>query len=237
MLRHAGASGVTFVCDPLLMRLGSRIANVDEVTSIEDFEFADYDLHCPTVSLPYAFRTTLQTIPASDSYLTVPNDLSEQWRSRVSAANGVRVGLAWAGNKTHRDLVSRTLSLDELTPLLQMRGFQFFSLQKGADAAQAQQFDGALTDYMDLCHDFMDTAAHIVNLDLVVTIDTSVAHLAGALGKSVWLLNRAASDWRWGAAGEKCAWYRSMRIFRQSQAGDWTTVVGEVRSALAAGQR
>jgi len=200
----------------------------------------DFDAHCPIMSLPFVFGTELDTIPNQTPYLRADPVKVAGWAKRMKPAKGLRVGLVWAGGaRPHQPELEpvnrrRSMSLATLAPLAQTRGVSFVSLQKGPPAleAQAPPQGMALFDFTDDLHDFTDTAALVETLDLVISVDTAVAHLAGAMGKPVWLLNRFDSDWRWLRAGGTTPWYPSMRLFRQPCLGDWQSVMAAVRSAL-----
>jgi Flp pilus assembly protein TadD len=207
-----------------------------------------FDLHCPLLSLPRAFGTTLDTIPATTPYLTADPVLAAAWRERLACLVGLRVGLVWAGSSRseYPALAAvdrrRSIALDTMAPLGETPGVSLISLQKGEPAAQADHPpDGmALHDFTADLHDFVDTAALIDGLDLVISVDTAVAHLAGALGKPVWLLNRFDTCWRWLLNRDDSPWYPTLRQFRQPAPGEWTSVTCEVRDALtrlAAGDR
>jgi tetratricopeptide (TPR) repeat protein len=194
----------------------------------------DFDLHCPIMSLPLAFRTELATVPANVSYLTVPPEALDRWQARVPARQGLRVGLAWSGNVTHRDDHNRSIAFACLAPLLNIPGLEFFSLQKElreGDAA-ALAAEPRITDIARQIDDFTDTAAAVTLMDLVISVDTSVAHLAGALGKPVWVLLPLCPDWRWLSDREDSPWYPTARLFRQPAIGDWASVITQVRRQL-----
>ena len=224
---------------PALKRLFLSCEGVARVFA-EDEALPPYDFLCPLLSLPLAFGTVLATIPASVPYLhAAPADV-EHWARKLGACKLPRVGIVWAGDprKSEAKLQAlyrmRSLQIDQIRPWLALPNLEFHSLQVGADAVA--QLDGTMPivhHHQDL-RDFADTAALIANLDLVVSVDTSVAHLAGALGKPVWLLNRYNSDWRWLQGRDDSPWYPSMRIFRQRALGDWDGVVKAVGNALAA---
>ncbi len=235
LLKQRGAAHVIFVCEPELIRIAEGVAGIDRVIAWDTVDLeGEYDLHCPTMSLPYCFRTAFATIPTMESYVSVPSSLSREWKARLPDVAGRRVGLVWAGNSAFRDDARRSIALSAFGPILGTANVNFFSLQKGPDAQQAAEWSGLLIDRMDACEDFMDTAALVSNLDLVIASDTAMAHLVGAIGKPVWLLNRAGSDWRWGLAGERSAWYPTMRIFRQQQPLDWAPVMTSVFHELQA---
>ena len=185
------------------------------------------------MSLPLLFQTTPESIPDRIPYLAISGELSEAWKGRLSSNTRMRVGLAWAGSRTLRVDARRSTPLSTFAPILRLSSVQFVSLQKegGADEFAARR--GHIEDWMVECEDFMDTAALVRNLDLVITVDSAVAHLAGALGTPVWLLNRFGSEWRWGRVSECSPWYPSMRIFRQQESESWDRVIARVADALS----
>ncbi|MGO9994199.1 MAG: tetratricopeptide repeat protein [Steroidobacteraceae bacterium] len=219
-----------------------------------------YDLHCPLMSLPYRLGVSLDPaqLHGATPYLFAANERSEHWRQRLSAHRGLKVGLVWAGNARRQSLelravdLRRSIALRRLAPILSVTDCVFFSLQKGAAAAEltaAQQgedshgadphgagprIDAAkIQDFSAEWADFSDTAAFVANLDLVISVDTAVAHLAGALGKPVWLLNRYDSCWRWLLGRSDSPWYGSLRQFRQHAPADWEPVIAAAAVALA----
>jgi tetratricopeptide (TPR) repeat protein len=188
---------------------------------------------CALLSLPLGFRTSLQTIPQAVPYLSSQPQLVERWRALLGPGEGLRVGLAWSGNPTHVNDRNRSLPLDDLP--LSMPGVRFISLQKDVrDADRAALQRSGIAQYGELLTDFEQTAALVECLDLVITVDTSVAHLAGALGKAAWVLLPFAPDWRWLLERTDSPWYPSARLFRQPALGDWGSVHAAVREALAA---
>ncbi|MDB5601268.1 MAG: repeat-containing protein [Xanthobacteraceae bacterium] len=194
-----------------------------------------FDLHCPLMSLPLAFGTRLDTIPVPIPYLAAPPARAESWRERVRSVPGRRVGLVWAGRRTHDNDAQRSLTLPALDPLLAVKDRSFVSLQKElnvADAAALAERPHIVPLGSDLAS-FADTAAAIAALDLVVTVDTSVAHLAGAMGKPVWILLPFAPDYRWLTDCIDSPWYPSARLFRQTKPGDWASVIATVAAELA----
>ena len=232
-------SKVVLEVQPTLVRLLSRLPGVSQVIGRGE-ALPSFELHCPLLSLPRAFGTTLQTVPARVPYLAAdPRDV-ELWNDRLAGLRGLKVGLVWAGEpRAHAPElaaidVRRSIALSGLAPLAEIRGITFVSLQKGGPAAQATHPPAGMTLFdptADL-HDFADTAALIEALDLVISVDTSVAHLAGALGKPVWLLNRYDACWRWLLNRDDSPWYPSLRQFRQTSPGDWPGVIECVREAL-----
>ena len=198
-----------------------------------------YDLHCPLMSLPHFLdiAPNITDLRGTTPYLSVATHRSDAWRARLSAYPGMKVGLAWAGRaRPHNAELMvvdrrRNVPFERLLPLMKVEGCSFFSLQKGNSVPL---HDAALHDFTAEWSDFSDTAAFAVNLDLVITVDTAVAHLAGAIGCEVWLLNRYDSCWRWLRERDDSPWYRGLRQFRQTTPGDWAQVVASAATALAA---
>jgi hypothetical protein len=190
-----------------------------------------FDLHCPLLSLPLRFGTLLETIPAATPYLTADPDAVAAWRTRLAAQPGVKVGLAWAGNKLYQNDRQRSIPWNRLTPLAGIPGVALVSLQNG-DVEHTAAATLGLLDWTDELNDRADTAALIAGLDLVISVDTAVAHLAGALGRPVWLLNRYDTDWRWLLDRDDSPWYPTLRQFRQPRPGDWDTVLQDVRTRM-----
>ena len=192
-----------------------------------------FDLHAPLLSLPLAFATTLENIPAPIPYLAVDATAAARWRERIGTAPGLKIGLAWAGNAQHKNDRNRSIALERLKPLVDGVAAQWFSLQVGERAGDlARAASGKLTDLADRLTDFAETAAAIDNLDLVISVDTAVAHLAGALGKPVSVLLPAVPDWRWLLGRGDSPWYPTARLFRQPARGDWESVVRALGAAL-----
>ncbi|HTH96692.1 MAG TPA: glycosyltransferase family 9 protein, partial [Stellaceae bacterium] len=200
----------------------------------------DIAWHCPLMSLPLAFGTALSSIPNAVPYIAPPAELLAPWRARVGTASGLKVGLVWQGQPKHRRDRDRSVPPAMLASLAEVPGIRYFALQKRGDGTgfdelpPALRQDGLTTDLAQRFADYADTAAAIAALDLVITVDTSVAHLAGALGKPVWVLLHKVPDWRWGEAGENAPWYPSARLFRQREPGDWRPVVADLVAALTA---
>jgi tetratricopeptide (TPR) repeat protein len=192
----------------------------------------EFDLHCPLGSLPLAFATTVETIPAPIP-MRPPAERIAAWRARLPAATP-RVGLVWSGDARHRNDRARSMAFEMLAPLIGTPGICFVSLQKEARATdlQALRRCGNVSDIAARIEDFADTAAAISLLDLVITVDTSVAHLAGSLGKPVWILLPVAVDWRWLTDREDSPWYATARLFRQSSPGDWPGVIARMQQEL-----
>jgi len=190
-----------------------------------------YDYYLPLLSLPYLFETDLNSIPAQVPYLSVAQEDKQKWHDFFSSyGNQLKIGIAWEGSKTHVGDKFRSIDPSLFKQLLQFSQVTLFSLQKEADEAFCKQHGFiSLGQYF---NDFMDTAACIDNLDLVISVDTSVLHLTGALNKPAWGLIGFISDWRWGREKTTSAWYPSMKLFRQKKLGDWDSVFDEVSTAL-----
>jgi Tfp pilus assembly protein PilF len=189
----------------------------------------EFDLHCPLPSLPLAFATTLDSMPAQVPYLSAPAERIAAWQARLPSG-APRVGLAWSGNPRHKNDRDRSVAFASLAPLIAGSGMNFVSLQKDpreTDTHALRQCANVVHVAAEL-HDFADTAAVISLLDLVITVDTSVAHLAGALGKPVWILLPTTVDWRWLLDREDSPWYPTARLFRQIRIGDWGAVIARV---------
>jgi tetratricopeptide (TPR) repeat protein len=221
---------------PPLARLLRGLSAVDLVLRRGE-ELPAFDLHAPMLSLPMALGTTLATIPGAQSYLHADTAGVAAWNVRLLATSekGPRVGLAWAGNpRNHsRGLAAvdrrRSITPEKLAPLFELSGPKFFSLQKDGPPAPT---GFPLVDVMSEMEDFADTAALIANLDLVISVDSAVAHLAAALGKPVWLLDRFDPCWRWLSGRRDSPWYPGLRIYRQPAPGDWETVLSDVTRDL-----
>jgi hypothetical protein len=186
-----------------------------------------FDCHVPLLSLPLALGLS-EPLPRPGGYLDADPALRRQWRERLGAP-ALRVGLAWAGNPEKSSDRLRSIPQEKLLPLLRAAGIEFYSLQVGVGQnAPPAWRDTGLIDLTAHMTDFAETAAFVAELDLVISVDTAVAHLAGAMGKPVWTLVPFAPDWRWGLQSESTPWYPTMRLFRQSSAGDWDSVVERI---------
>jgi tetratricopeptide (TPR) repeat protein len=227
----ARGARVVLEVDQTLHELCSELPGVSQLIARGEALPAS-DFHCPLGSLPLAFDTTLATIPQAVPYLLV-GDKAAAWKDRLGSMKSPRVGLVWAGNPNHNNDRNRSVPLETLLPLLDVKA-QFFSLQKDVrpgDAAVLRE----RTEIIDLGHElgsFAETAAIIQSLDLLITVDTSVAHLAGALGRPVWIFLPYVPDWRWQLMRADSPWYPTARLFRQSKTRDWQSVVDQARAAL-----
>jgi Tfp pilus assembly protein PilF len=233
----AQSGGRVLVRCPL--QLASLFACVPAVDATvgDDAPLPAFDLCCPLLSVPHLLGTTLGTVPVAAPYFHLPEQKLAAWRAKLALApNALKVGLVWASYSRSPVLTRRkSISLDLFAPLADVRSAAFYSLQKGPPAAEAGHPPSGLriADLSGELRDFSDTAAAIANLDLVISVDSAVAHLAGAMARPGWTLAAFPPDWRWSREGDGCAWYPTMRIFRQTRAGEWTDVVARVAGALA----
>jgi Flp pilus assembly protein TadD len=221
---------VVFTCQPPLLQLLKQLQGVDRF--LEPGEpLPEFDVHCSLISLPAVFKTTLATIPAQSPLLVADPVKSQRWKERMPQDARLKVGIAWAGNVYPP---SRSMQLSMLEPLAGIPNLWFCSLQKGEGARQLAAGGSSLSinDWTNELTDFTDTAALIANLDMVLSVDTSVAHLAGAMGKPTWVMLKTVPDFRWMMERADSPWYPTMRLFRQKQAGDWGGVVRAVAEAL-----
>ena len=188
-----------------------------------------FDYHVPLLDLPMIFGTGISTIPADIPYLSPPTDKIEKWSTRLGG-KPPSVGLVWSGNPARQDDRMRSCPPDAFAPILAVEGVRFFSLQKDGPPL----CDPRLEDLGPMLDDFGDTAAVIGSLDLVITVDTAVAHLAGALGRPVWVLLGHAADWRYLTGRDDSPWYPSMQLWRQENRGNWSSLILRMADRLAA---
>lgn len=221
-----------------LLPLMRTVAGVDDVVHPESAASASdvpFDVHVPLMSLPLIFGTQAGTVPAAVPYITPDPDLVAQWRERLGAQPGMSVGLAWQGNPAHPHDWRRSIPLDCLRSLLDCPGVSFVSLQVGPGRERLTELDDRIVDpNADIdSGSFADTAAIVANLDLVISIDSAIAHLAGAIGKPVWILLARSADWRWQGGREDSPWYPQALLFRQHKLGDWADVVSRLQAELS----
>ena len=233
MLTALGARVILFPQESLYPLL-SGLPGVSQCLPNMDGGLPPFDMHCPVTSLPLAFRTTLETIPAPTSYLpTLAEDRRQVWEDRLGRHDRLRVGLVWSGNPKHGNDHNRSIPLSQLSSILDADA-TFVSLQKDLRSVDSAILT-ARTDIVDLtAHltDFMETAALISCLDLVITVDTSVAHLAGTLGCPTWILLPYKPDFRWLLGRDDSPWYPSLRLFRQTETRDYASVLDRVKAEL-----
>ncbi|NGZ28429.1 MAG: tetratricopeptide repeat protein [Magnetococcales bacterium] len=213
---------------PLLRLFQESFGDLLEVTDKPQEE--GFQAHLPMMSFPLAFRTSMQTLPSGVPYLQAMEERRLVWRQRLAPMEGLKVGLCWSGRSELPADSRRSLTLQQCQPLWQLAGVHWFSLNKTLRPGEV--VPPVVTDWMGEMSDFADTAAFLSELDLIITVDTAVAHLAGGLARPVWLLNRHDTEWRWLLEREDSPWYPTMKLFRQPKAGDWQTVVGRVVEGL-----
>jgi hypothetical protein len=216
-------------CQPQLAPLLSRCPGIDRVVP-KGAPLPEFQTHAALLSLPLAFRTTVTTVPADTPYLYADPALVAHWRRELAAIAGFKIGINWQGNPQYKGDRSRSIALDRFGPLADLPGARLVALQKGVGAEQLADWAKrpVVTDLGPRLDEetgaFMDTAAVLMNLDLFITSDTAIAHLAGALGVPTWLALPWSADWRWLELRNDSPWYPTMRLFRQSEPGDWDTV-------------
>jgi len=227
---------VVLACQKALHALLRPLPCVDEWFPIDEPGQISFELYCPLLSLPGVLGVDEKTIPRQVPYVFAEPERLERWRGRLEALPGMKVGVCWQGSPTFAADRYRSMPLANFEPLAKVPGVSLVSLQKGAGTEQIEPNRSLvpLTAWDDLDRDaaFMDTAAVMQHLDLVITTDTAAAHLAGALGRPVWVLLSVAGDWRWLIDRADSPWYPTMRLFRQKLFGNWGGVVADVAAAL-----
>jgi tetratricopeptide (TPR) repeat protein len=212
---------------PPLVRLLQQLPGIEKVIA-RGASLPTFDYHCPLMSLPLAFGTTVETIPSAEGYLKAE-------ASEIAAGlKNQRIGITWSGNPRHKGDANRSMPLEAFVPLADLPGYTLISLQKGAGIEQLAPLKERLPlhDSASMHADMAETAALIATLDLVLTVDTSIAHLAGAMAKPAWVMLPWVADWRWMEQRADSPWYKSARLFRQSSAGNWASVVDQIVTAL-----
>ena len=216
-----------------LHELMSTLCGATQIVSRGD-PLPDFDMHCPLLSLPLAFGTRFESIPSMTPYLHTPTHTLRHWTTRLGSPDRPRVGICWAGRPNFKGDLSRSIGVSPMLPLLANTDVQFFGLQKDVRAGDTEilRHNPQITHLGDEIETFSDTAAIISSMDLVISSDTSVVHLAGALGKPIWILLQYVPDWRWLLDREDSPWYPTARLFRQDETRDWDSVIARVRAAL-----
>jgi hypothetical protein len=236
LVKGRGGS-VVVECPPVLMALFSSCPGIDRLVA-EGEPLPEFSVHAPLMSLPGLLGTTVETVPSEIPYLFASNELVEHWRQQLADIQAFKIGIAWQGNPHHRWDRHRSIPLVEFAPLARLAGVRLFSLQKGPGTEQlgavASRFSVTeLTNGSDMSPEaLMETAAVIKNLDLVITTDTAIAHLAGALAARVWVALSVIVDWRWMLGREDSPWFPTMRLFRQTELGKWPRVFNRMASEL-----
>jgi tetratricopeptide (TPR) repeat protein len=231
MVQAAGGCVILEVQAPL-RRIAEQLTGVSAFVTCGE-PIPPFDWQCPLMSLPSALGITSTTVPGPRCYLSVPEDALRKTRMLPWPKQGLKIGIVWAGNPSHTKDRYRSLPLSLLEPMLRMEGIHFYSLQMGQERAQLAVCKAPITDLCEGIEDIADTAALMTHLDLLIAVDTSVVHLAGALGKPVWVMLPSAPDWRWMLHREDSPWYPTMRLFRQTRLNDWGGVVRRVCEQLS----
>jgi len=236
VVKRRGAT-VVIVCQTALQKLLASASGIDRLVAAGD-ELPPFDYYAPLLSVPGILKTTQATIPGNVPYLSAAPELVDRWRERINVFTGFRIGIHWQGRSGQGTFRQRDIPLYCFRPLADLPGVRLFSLQKGADTRDLDGGGGTrqLIDFGDAVGTtsggFMDTAAIMKNLDLVISSDTSIPHLAGALGVPVWVALPYVPNWRWLLDRTDCPWYPTMRLFRQKTPGDWAGVVAEIHAIL-----
>ncbi|MHC4532634.1 MAG: tetratricopeptide repeat protein [Planctomycetota bacterium] len=234
MVKARGGTVILEVRKPLYKLLQS-FSGVDELieASLDNKPVVKFDYHVSLMDLPKIFETTLETIPAEVPYINCCPTKAEYWRKRLTGAD-FKVGVVWAGSPTHGNDRYRSCTLKHFAPLIEVDSVRLYGLQKGEAAAQTEELanEMAITNLGTEFEDFADTAAAIENLDMVISVDTSVLHLAGAMGKPAWALLPFSPDWRWMLDRMDSPWYPTMKLFRQKKWGQWEPVVQDIAEEL-----
>jgi tetratricopeptide (TPR) repeat protein len=233
MVRNRGGEAL-LLCQPRLKGLFSGQLGIRQVIEVGE-HLPAFDVCCPLMSLPHVFGTRIETIPAEVPYLRVDPARVARWRERLQSLPAkMNVGLCWAGNPTYRNDRNRSIPLAALSPLVEARGVRFISLQKGEAGKEAANppLGMELIDWTSELADLTDTAALVANLELVISVDTAVAHLAGGVARPVWVLLPLTPDWRWMLGREDSPWYPTMRLFRQPVLRDWATPIQRMAAEL-----
>jgi tetratricopeptide (TPR) repeat protein len=233
MVAERGARVVLRLERPLV-RLAASLPGQVAVSPIGS-PLPRFDVWSPMLDLPRIFDTRADSIPAHTPYLGARVAIRQRWHKRLENVSGLKAGLVWAGSPTHINDFRRSIDLDRLKPVLAVPGVSFLSLQVGPRAGDVAALPpGTIADLSAELTDLAETAGAILNLDLVVTVDTAVAHLAGALGKPVWVMLPFSPDWRWMIEREDSPWYPTLRLYRQRAPSDWDGVIARVTADLAA---
>ena len=242
MVSNLGAKVIFEVQEPLLQSL-STLEGASEMMPM-GANTSRFDFHCPLLSLPLAFKTTIETIPNRIPYLSPDPNKVAYWRQKLGEKSNLRVGLVWSGGFRPDQPKVWSLNKRRNIPLIKLKSLNlpkidFYSLQKGVEAEeelatlQSSGWNGPnIIDFTKELNDYSDTAALIANLDLVISVDTSVVHMTGAIAKPIWILNRFDTDWRWFVDRSDSLWYPTATVFNQPTHGDWDAVVEDVRGKL-----
>lgn len=226
---------VVVECQPPLLKFLAGCPGVDRVVAYGD-ELPPFEVHAPLMTLPAIFGTRLETIPCEIPYLLVDTELRQKWRDELAAEQGFKVGIVWQGRQERNWVAYRSVPLSSFAPLANVPGVKLFSLQKGPGVEQLAGQKFPVKDFSQRLDEatgpFLDTAALMRNLDLVISVDTATVHLAGALGVPVWVAIPVVPDWRWMLDRTDTPWYPTMKLFRQTRLGDWQSVFEQMAEEL-----
>ena len=228
---HKAGARVSLEVPTALHRLMQGLQGVENLVMHGDSPPV-FDTHCPLMELPRLSKTVQETIPSEACYLQADPDLIDYWTNRLGSHDGFRVGIVWAGNPNHKKDRERSINARLFQPLATLPGVHLFSLQQERDNEAISLISPNTEDLAPLLFDFAETAAAMRSMDLIITVDTAVAHVAGAMGLPVWTLLPFVPDWRWLLNRNDSPWYPSMRLFRQETPGDWESVMNRVMQAL-----
>jgi len=231
MLKDFNCDIVFYISDNLVSLLNLIDSDIKIVSKKRPIP--RHDFHCPVMSLPYVFKLSLNSIPSKFPYIHIPYKKVSEFKTYLRKSTKKRIGVAFSGSSKHKKDKSRSIELNQFKKIFQSQ-FDFYSLQieyRDSDY-KALKDSKLINDHKEAVNDFLDTAAIILNMDLIITIDTVIAHLAGALNKSVWIILPFNSDFRWLAEGSKSPWYPSARIFRQTEHNNWLPILSEVKNEL-----
>ena len=237
MLKQTGAN-VIFEASPGLIRLLSSLDYIDKLwvrnTRQDTYNIDRFDKQCALLDLPSMFRTEIMTIPSDVPYLNADPGLKKSWARRFQDSDALKIGIVWAGNSTHHNDFNRSCRLSFFGSLSKLEGVELYSIQKEKYEKWTDMDPSSIgiKDFTQVLHDFSDTAAFISHMDLIISVDTAVVHLAGAMAKNVWVLLPFNPDWRWLLNRSDCPWYPTMTLFRQDKPGDWPGVFTAVEKKL-----
>jgi uncharacterized protein (TIGR03032 family) len=226
---------VILCCPDNLVTLFKTVKGVGEIYTAGAIPLSKFSTYSPLMSLPYLLKTTIETIPDQVPYVGVAKEQKDKFAPLFKQSNQFpKIGIVWAGSPTHKDDRNRSCALTDFSPILKLANFNFYSLQKGEREQDLERLPTSIkvVNLSSYLNDFADTAAAITHLDLVISVDTSVVHLAGALGRPVWTLLSYAPDWRWLLERTDTPWYPTMRLFRQQEPGNWQSAIAKVVDQL-----
>ncbi|MBT4837999.1 MAG: tetratricopeptide repeat protein [Methylococcales bacterium] len=219
-------------CQTPLTQLFSCLPEIKASYSLGEAPLT-FDVHAPLMSLPFILKTSLHDIPESKGYLSVQSEDIEQWQQQLElSSEGLNVGFIWCGNPGHCNDHNRSIPIDKISPLFEEKKIKFFSLQVTERSKELENIDTNICDLSSKINNFYDTATIIMNLEVVIAVDTAIAHLAGALGRPVWLMLPYHAEWRWLENRLDSPWYASMRLYRQQAEGDWVELIQRVKTDL-----